>query len=75
MDKVQQAWSHSYAHSRAFYWVLTFFLLLVVAVQPDSILRDFVLLFGIILLGAISTFREFAIKQVLFWLFYQNTKH
>lgn len=69
-DRIQQAWSHSYVHSRAFYWILTAYLLMVVAIPQDSMSRDFVLFFGLILLALTSSFREMAVKQILFGRFY-----
>ncbi len=66
LDKIQRAWSQSYLNGSALYWSLTAFLLCVVAFKEDSILRDFVLLFGIIALGLTSAFLNLAIKQIMY---------
>lgn len=69
MVNLQRMWSRSYFHARLVSWALLVFLLLVVSLQQDSMSRDFVLFVGLICLGALTAFRELAIKQVLYGRF------
>lgn len=65
-DKIQRMWSHGYLHARLLYWALILFLLLVVSLHGDSMGRDFVLFGGLIALGLLGAFRDFAVKQVMY---------